>query len=827
MNLGGFIDTFKDAIARRVVESYPPLYRPSENGGTLPRLLRRPLGAQADAIRGAALSLKAHRGTTVVGEMGTGKTFIGAAAAYMAGFERVLIICPPHLVPKWKREIEQTVPGVRAAIVESITDLERLRLSVGSGPLFAVMSREKAKLSYRWMPAVIERWAVSKGRLLRDEETGEPFRVPCCPDCTAQIVDKDGVPLTFADLNRRKHTCAACGAPLWQADRSGPARYPLADYIKHRMKGFFDLLVTTKSTSSRAAARPRASPRASSPTCAASPSASRGPSWEATPRPSSTCSTGSRRRSRTEFGRSDEHRWIQRYGFEEVTVGKPDDDAVEDGRNSRRRSYRKVTRERPGLVPSALFHIIGNTVFLRLADVASGLPDYEEKILVSSMDSEEDATGYSQRSAYKHVFETLKEELAKALKSGSKRLLATYLQTLLAYPDGCTRGRRSSTPGRATSSWQVPPLSEEKLYPKEKALVDLVAAERLEGRRVLVYVTHTGTRDITGRMDDFLTRHGFRVAVMKADAVAPNRREKWVADKVKEGIDVLICHPRLVQTGLDLIDFPTIVWDETDYSVYVVRQASRRSWRIGQTRPVKVVFMSYRNTLQADALKLVAKKMQSSLAVEGELPEDGLAAYGDDGDDMMMALARRIVSGEEEDEAETMEEVFAQARNAESEAEELLVDDGWKVVEIEPETIAVNGNGNGTTTTCSGRRSSLGPTSSGRTADLAPVNGHANGNGANGHHDEEPEAQQSLFSWAEFMAEEPVKPKRNGKPQARKPLDVRVGDGAGTGGRSRSARGARPQFTGGAVAASTAASPGFHVCGLFLLPEITARLRHR
>ena len=56
-----------------------------------------------------------------------------------------------------------------------------------------------------------------------------------------------------------------------------------------------------------------------------------------------------------------------------------------------------------------------------------------------------------------------------------------------------------------------------------------------------------------------------------------------------------------------------------------MRQASRRSWRIGQTRPVKVVFMSYRNTLQAHALKLVAKKMQSSLAVEGELPEDGLA----------------------------------------------------------------------------------------------------------------------------------------------------------------------------------------------------------
>ena len=296
---------------------------------------------------------------------------------------------------------------------------------------------------------------------------------------------------------------------------------------------------------------------------------------------------------------------------------------MEDGRFSRRRKFRKVVRERPGLVPSALFHIIGNTVFLRLADVASGLPPYEEQVMLSSMDSEEDATGYSQRSAYNTVYEELRLKLAEALKAGSKRLLATYLQTLLAYPDGCTRGETVFDPRSGEVIVQVPPLSEEKLYPKEKTLVDLVAAERMEGRRVLVYATHTGTRDITERMDDMLTRHGFRVAVMKADAVAPERREAWVADRVKQGIDVMICHPRLVQTGLDLIDFPTLIWYETDYSVYVMRQASRRSWRIGQTRPVKMVFMSYRNTLQADALKLVAKKLQSSLAVEGELPRTG------------------------------------------------------------------------------------------------------------------------------------------------------------------------------------------------------------
>ena len=141
---------------------------------------------------------------------------------------------------------------------------------------------------------------------------------------------------------------------------------------------------------------------------------------------------------------------------------------------------------------------------------------------------------------------------------------------------------------------------------------------------------------------------------MKADAVPPERREAWVAKRVEEGADVLVCHPRLVQTGLDLVDFPTIVWFETDYSVYTMRQASRRSWRIGQTQPVQVVFMAYRNTLQADALKLVAKKLQSSLAVEGELPEDGLAAYGDD---LMLALARKIVASEED--ADSVESVFA------------------------------------------------------------------------------------------------------------------------------------------------------------------------
>ena len=772
MNLSGFIDQFKEAIARRVVESYPPLYRPSENGHQLPRLLRTPMGGQEDAIKGTALSLQAHRGTTVVGEMGTGKTFIGAAAAHAAGFRRMLILCPPHLTRKWKREVEDTVPGARAAIVTSITDLERLRLSVGPAPFFAIMSRERAKLSYRWQPAVIQRWAAAGGRLVRDEQTGEPFQVPCCPRCYAQVVDKDGVPLTNEELSRKRRNCDLCRSALWQADGSGPRRYPLADYVKHRMKGFFDLLIGDEvhEYKGRGSAQGIAAG-----VLADSCGKSLTLTGTLTGGYSSTLFHLLYRFSpeiRTEFARSEEGRWIQRYGFLEQTVRHSDDgDSFEDGRNSRRKGYRKTVRERPGLAPSALFHLIGNSVFLRLSDVASGLPSYEEQVLLSGMDRETDFTGFSQRKAYDLVFDTLRQALAEALAKGSKRLLATYLQTLLAYPDGCTRGETVFDPQTGNVLVQMPPLSEDKLYPKEQALVDLVAAERLAGRKVLVYATHTGTRDITERMDGFLTQHGFRVAVLKADTVAPDRRETWVEERVKQGVDVVICHPRLVQTGLDLIDFPTLCWFETDYSVYTMRQASRRSWRIGQKRPVKVVFMAYRNTLQADALKLVAKKLQSSLAVEGELPEDGLAAFGDDGDDLMLALARQIVSGEKTDaDGESVEAVFAQARDAEASAEEFLVDDGWTSVEVTPEAIGANGNGHHAN---GDGFDIIGPAVELAVGNNAPANGNGNGDGhaavpanGNGHHEEPAEGQQSLFSWAEFLAEEPGKPKgRSRKPQ--------------------------------------------------------------
>ena len=106
----------------------------------------------------------------------------------------------------------------------------------------------------------------------------------------------------------------------------------------------------------------------------------------------------------------------------------------------------------------------------------------------------------------------------------------------------------------------------------------------------------------------------------------------------------------------------------------------RRSWRIGQSQPVLVVFMAYRNTLQADALKLVAKKLprrrgraarRRPRCLRDEHGDAGDA--GDAGDDLMLALARKIVAGEADD-ADSVESVFAQAQQVAAEAEALLVD---------------------------------------------------------------------------------------------------------------------------------------------------------
>lgn len=74
------------------------------------RLKRKPFAAQAEVVQAiTALLLDRNEQAGIINaEMGTGKTMMAIAVAavmHAAGYRRTLVVSPPHLVYKWRREI--------------------------------------------------------------------------------------------------------------------------------------------------------------------------------------------------------------------------------------------------------------------------------------------------------------------------------------------------------------------------------------------------------------------------------------------------------------------------------------------------------------------------------------------------------------------------------------------------------------------------------------------------------------------------------------------------------------------------------------------------
>jgi hypothetical protein len=186
-------------------------------------------------------------------------------------------------------------------------------------------------------------------------------------------------------------------------------------------------------------------------------------------------------------------------------------------------------------------------------------------------------------------------------------------------------------------------LDPEFVYAKERRLIEIIKAELKAGRRCChVYVVYTQKRDVTRRLTNILGREGIRVAVLTSD-VPPEKREAWFAQRLREGIQVTISHPKIIETGIDLLGHPSLIFFETGYSLHTLRQASRRSWRIGQRQAVRVFYLHYEDTMQSSCLRLMGKKLLVSLAMEGKFCRDGLQGLEQD-DDMLTAMARELVT---------------------------------------------------------------------------------------------------------------------------------------------------------------------------------------
>jgi SNF2 family DNA or RNA helicase len=279
--------------------------------------------------------------------------------------------------------------------------------------------------------------------------------------------------------------------------------------------------------------------------------------------------------------------------------------------------------------------------FVSLEDISDALPPYEEEVINVEMDP-----------VLAAAYESLEEDIKAALEEhrGNSSVVSTGLNALMLYGDrpfglGTLYGYATSPETGERERFVISEpadLDQEFVYAKERRLVEEVKTELRQGRRVQIFAVYTQKRDVTQRLKNILSREGIRVEVLTT-AVPPEAREAWYERQLKAGMQVCIAHPRLVATGLDLLGMPTILFYESGYSIYVLRQASRRSWRIGQKHPVKVKFLAYAGTMQENCLRLMGKKLLVSLAMEGKFANQGLQALDDD-DDILTAMARELVT---------------------------------------------------------------------------------------------------------------------------------------------------------------------------------------
>lgn len=227
---------------------------------------------------------------------------------------------------------------------------------------------------------------------------------------------------------------------------------------------------------------------------------------------------------------------------------------------------------------------------------------------------------------------------------GDTTLLGVVLNVLLRWPDTCFNAETVKHPRSRSLLAFVPSVfNEDDISPKEEELIQIALKNQAQGRRTLVYTTYTGKRDTASRLKTLLTIAGLKTAVLRS-SVSTMKREDWILDQVDRGVDCVVCNPELVKTGLDLLEFPTIVFMQSGYNVYTLQQASRRSWRIGQKEDVDVYYLGYANSAQITCLSLMAKKIAVSQSTSGDVPDTGLDILNQDGDSVEVALAKQLIS---------------------------------------------------------------------------------------------------------------------------------------------------------------------------------------
>ena len=131
-----FLSKWLPQLTENVIRNFPPRYQFNLNGygPTLASLNQKRLiprvgkpgliPAQAHCAAAVATQLETKNNALIVGEMGTGKTLMGTAVAACITAKHTIILCPPHLVDKWVREVEITWPAAHAMAITAISEVD-------------------------------------------------------------------------------------------------------------------------------------------------------------------------------------------------------------------------------------------------------------------------------------------------------------------------------------------------------------------------------------------------------------------------------------------------------------------------------------------------------------------------------------------------------------------------------------------------------------------------------------------------------------------------------------------------------------------------------
>lgn len=712
VGLDSYLNTFNKQLTDKIQESFRPKFVPGVDKydkyvDYIDDFVSKKdkvemYEAQKITIQAAVNNMKTNKTTNIIGECGSGKTLIASSVVYAhhanknIGFNAI-VMCPPHLVTKWKREVEARIPNARAYIISNTDDLinikDKLLDKTKSENSYVIISKESAKLSYELRPAGV--WSETKKTFI-------------CPDCGEKLYIEKKIgsgrrarkekvffnEKSFMKKDASNSVCKNCGSKLWtcsnknentewfklgaagwvltrhiaklgaqvssavkvsskkdssfnkeilkqyslfkqglpyESNKRSPRKVSVAYYIKKFLNGAFDYCILDEAHELKGKSEQGYASydliKSSKKTLLLTGTLLNG---YADSLFYILYRTNSNLMKKEGFEYNDEAEFARLYGVYSNSY------TTRLGVNGERRGTTNTRQKRlPGVSPLVFTKfLLNNSVFLSLSDMEDGLPPYNEYPI--GIDIKDDEL----RAKYDEIEAKFREISRNKDKSAAASL--PLIQSMTIYPDAphCIKPIYDS---KTNELILEPAMLEEKNREKDIKLLEIVKEKIAKNEKVLVYYNSVNSTNVGNHLIKMFKENNIMADELKSSEKA-DKREEWIDKKIKDGLNVLICNPKLVETGLDLIDFTTIVFYQVGYNLFTMRQASRRSWRLSQNRPISVYFLYYKDTIQEQALSLMATKLHASMAIEGKFSEEGLRALSNN-EDILTQVAKNVTEG--------------------------------------------------------------------------------------------------------------------------------------------------------------------------------------